>query len=152
MRLSEAMEKPGPTIRGTARRILARAAEVNPDPLDSVGITLLAYANVRGRLSDFLGPAGFDALMARSLAIAAISRSEFSELRLNQDGVVHGLREYAEGRPVKEVLEGLEDLVSQLMQLVATFIGEDLAMRLTTESGKEDSDISNYSISGETLQ
>ena len=146
------VHKPDGAARRVARAILARAADGNPDPLDSVGATLRAYASIRARLSQFLGPAGFDALMARSLALAARDRPEFSGLRVSHDGVIQGLREYADGRPVKEVLQGLEELVAQLIHLIATFIGEDLTARLMAESGTPASDDSAHTISGETLQ
>ena len=142
--------QPSAAMRRIARRLLARAAAGSENPDDAVGTTLRVYANVRGRLSQFLGPTGFEGLMSRSLAISAAKQPEFVGLHLNSDGIVQGLREYAEGRPIKEVLKSLEDLVAQLIHLVSTFIGEDLTERLTAELGTENSEISNYTISGET--
>ena len=139
-------------MRRIARQVLATAAKGEGDPLDAVGTTLRAYANVRGRLSQFLGPTGFDALMSRSLAISAAKQPEFSGLRLDSNGTVTGLREYAEGRPVNEVLENLEDLIAQLIFLVSTFIGEELTERLTAESGSANSDISSYTFSREAQE
>ena len=142
------IDRPSASMRRIARQILAMA-KGDGDPLDAVATTLRAYANVRGRLSQFLGPTGFDALMSRSLAISAAKHPEFSGLRLDSNGIVMGLREYAEGRPVNEVLEGLEDLVAQLIFLVSTFIGEDLTERLTAESGPANIDVTSYTFSRE---
>ena len=146
------MHKPTPAARKIARRILAQAARANPNPLDAAATTLGAYANIRARLSTFLGPAGFDALMARSLSLASQIRPEFASLRLNNDGVVHGLREYAANRPVKETLEGLEDLVTYLIHLISTFIGEVLTERLTADSESAIAHLSGFKNTGETPQ
>ena len=131
-------EHSSPATRAIARRLLASAAAEGQSAGDAVASTLSAYANVRVRFSQFLGPAGFDALMSRSLTIASSERKEFSGLRLDSEGIVQGLREYAEGRPVKEVLAALEDLLANFIDLLSTFIGEDLTQRLTTDSGPAD--------------
>ena len=127
--------RPSPALCDIAKRILAQAAQGRERaPLDAVDTALLAYANMRSRLAKFLGPSGFDALMARSLAISAAIRPEFSGLRLDSDGTVQGLRDFAEGLAVADVLDGLEFVVSQMVYLVSTFIGEDLTERLIGDS------------------
>ncbi len=141
-------DQSSPATRAIARRLLASAAG-SQDPGDAVASTLSAYASVRGRFSQFLGPAGFDALMSRSLAIAATERKEFSGLRLDSEGIVQGLLEYAEGRPVKEVLAAIEDLLSNFIALLSTFIGDDLTQRLTTDIGPAESQTYYNAISRE---
>lgn len=80
------------------------------------------------QLGKLVGSVGFDVLLNRSLALARRARPALAGVTAGPDGKLEGLARLArEGtEPDDEALA----VVSHLIELLVTMIGEDLAMRL----------------------
>ena len=89
---------------------------------------------LRRPLSRLAGIAGFRSLLSRSLALASGEVRWLKAIHINADGYLEGLDE-AQARLSREEGEtGEIVLVAQLLGLLATFIGEELMLRLVQEA------------------
>lgn len=77
---------------------------------------------LRRPLSHLTGPAGFSSLLSRSLTLAQGDAPVLREVRVTEDGALEGL----EG----EAAQASATLVAQLLELLITFVGESLTLRL----------------------
>ena len=77
------------------------------------------------KLGKLIGPAGFDALLARSLTLAAREHPVLACVSASTGGRLEGLPEEKQ-----ELEECTVVLVSHLCELLMKFIGEDLATRV----------------------
>ena len=130
------MDKPSPSIRDLARRLLAAEAASPSAAEPRVHAAVRVCEKLRISLTRFAGVDGFTALLRRALALA---REEVPAL--------HGITEKTDGS-----LEGLEKFVADagnsgvggsdaavaitvhLLGLLVTFIGEPLTVRLACEA------------------
>lgn len=109
-------------MRDLAERLVVfEAAQTVISDADSVA-TCRVCEKLRRPLSTLAGTAGFSALLTRSLTLARRESPALSTVRVDPDGSLVGLvGEAAQANPV---------LVAHLLDLLATFIGETLTMRL----------------------
>jgi hypothetical protein len=77
-----------------------------------------------------IGKAGFQALLARSLALAERDSSWLHAVRVNPDGSLLTLGELPTQLSAKEIAEGGVDLITELLGLLIAFIGEQLTWHL----------------------
>jgi hypothetical protein len=115
-------------MREFAKRLIAheRAAKSGQAELTAA---LLVCNRLRPHLATLMGNIGFKALLSRALALAAAEIPSLLILHINADGSF----ERAEGAGVDRTSEGGVVLVAQLLGLLATFIGEDLTLRLVRD-------------------
>ena len=85
-------------------------------------------ARLRRELGRLIGPAGFDVLLARSLVLARRAYPVLARVTAGPGGTLAGLDDPAPD--VSAFHEGSVALVAYFIELLATLIGEDLAMRL----------------------
>jgi hypothetical protein len=86
---------------------------------------------LRQHLARSIGPAGFDALLRRALALAETEFPSLQAIRTEADGRLMGLRDLIQ--TAEESSRGLAAVVAHFLRLLSTFIGEDLALRLVGE-------------------
>ena len=79
-------------------------------------------------LGKLIGSAGFDVLLARSLVLARRAHSPFAKIRAEPGGKLAGLEAGATGAAEPEA-DALV-IVAYFVELLATLIGEDLAISL----------------------
>ena len=98
--------------------------------VDSVNSDALAASRIceklRIPLSTLAGPVGFQALLARALTVARMETRTLSTVQVKGDGRVIGLEQVPSG----EATQAANALVSHLINLLVTFIGEFLTLRL----------------------
>lgn len=127
-----------PAVQNLARRLLAHEAG-NGGQEDQGDVGALADAaeragdRLRLHLAKIIGPAGFQALLARALILAKAEFSWLAEVRVERDGALSGLRAAAEGRERAEVTAGFAAVLAHILGLLVVFIGEDLTRRLVRQ-------------------
>ena len=124
------MKQAAPEIRNLARALLAQETNCNRHALEAAQIALSVFDRLRSHLSKLVGIAGFQALLARALALATAEVSWLGVVRVQDDATLVGFREAAQPQPAKAVAAGSEELLAQLLRLLITFIGEALTLRL----------------------
>jgi hypothetical protein len=105
-----------------ARNVLAQETEATHLPEAGAHAAVLAAEKLRLHLTRLVGVAGYHALLARALSLAKAEASwlgAFVERASQQDAQV--------------ALEGEIALLSQLLGLLVTFIGEALTLRLVRD-------------------
>ena len=77
---------------------------------------------LRRPLSHLTGVAGFSSLLARALTLAQREDAALIGVRVTPDGTLDGLS--------GEAAKGITTLIANLIELLTTFIGESLTLRL----------------------
>ena len=117
-----------PKMREFAKRLIAHESATKSGQTELTA-ALLVCNRLRPHLATLMGNIGFKALLSRALTLAAAETPSLLTLRINADGSF----ERAEGAGAGSTPEGGVVLVTQLLGLLATFIGEDLALRLVRD-------------------
>ena len=118
------MSSPTPTTKELARRLIA--LEATRHSADGPSATLRASELLRGPLAKFVGVAGYRSLMSRALVIAMTEIPSLGSVQVRPDGSLEGL----DGVEPKQDADTGVEIVSQLLGLLVTFIGEPLMRRL----------------------
>lgn len=84
---------------------------------------------LRAHLSTRIGQEGFRTLLSRALALTTAHHLHLSAVRVEAGGALAGLGEAA-GADSQATAVAAEALVAHLLELLVTFIGEDLTTRL----------------------
>lgn len=112
-------------IRQLAERLVAHEAASSNSSKDRVHATCGVCEKLRRPLTTLTGTAGFTSVLSRALTLAQREAPALSVVQVRPDGSMEGLfGEASESHPV---------LVSYLLNLLVTFIGEVLTMRLLTD-------------------
>ncbi len=127
------MEQATPAIRDLARILLALEANRSEHAEGEVHAVLSVFAKLRSHLSKLVGMAGFQALLARALALAKAEVGWLEAVRVQADAMLAGFGEAAQELPAQTVTEGSVVLLAQLLGLLVTFIGESLTLRLVAD-------------------
>ena len=121
-----------PESRHLAQRLLAYEAVAgeNSEPAESAAFRV--FAKLRLALITLAGLAGFRSLLSRALTLARADAPDLSEVEVAADGSLKGLDELA-SQAQEETQEGGVVLLTQLIGLLLTFIGNDLTLRLVQD-------------------
>ena len=121
---------PGRTL---AKRLLALEAGAAPDRDVLAASAVRVCEKLYQEIGQFIGPEGFNALLARALHLA---RSEFPFLKAVQVGGdsggnrLSGLTEVVIGRETPEATDGIAAVLGGFIDLLGTFVGSDLTLRM----------------------
>ncbi|CAN5329606.1 hypothetical protein BH11MYX1_BH11MYX1_13640 [soil metagenome] len=85
------------------------------------------------RLSQLLGAAGFQALLARALHLATAGAPELSAVEVRPDGSLAGRSKSGRHSRSTQMAKGEVMLITELLALLDTFIGEALMLRLVQD-------------------
>ena len=88
---------------------------------------------LRHLLSTLLGAAGFRALLARALHLATAEVPELRPVEIKTDGSLAGLSKVARDARGTQLAKGEVLLITELLALLDTFIGEALMLRLVED-------------------
>jgi hypothetical protein len=115
-----------------AQRLLAYEAVAgeNSEPAESAAFRV--FAKLRLALITLAGLAGFRSLLSRALTLARADAPDLSAVEVAADGSLKGLDELA-SQAQEETQEGGVVLLTQLIGLLLTFIGNDLTLRLVQD-------------------
>ncbi|HJP90322.1 MAG TPA: hypothetical protein VJ875_00095 [Pyrinomonadaceae bacterium] len=132
------MTKPTPPeLRKLAQRILAiEAAGTQPADAESPAMFRVCE-KLRRSLSRLTGLDGFRSLLSRALALAGEEVGWFKAVRVMSDGSLVGLDEVEKQISPREIAKGEIILITKLMGLLVTFIGEGLTFRLLQQTWPE---------------
>jgi hypothetical protein len=95
------------------------------------------FETLRLSLSKTVGIVGFQALLARSLALAKQEVLWLKTVEVNEDGSLQGLMEAAQLQEADSAEEGCVIILTQILKLLVTFVGEDLTLLLIRDSWPE---------------
>jgi hypothetical protein len=122
------MNKPSPSTRDLALRLLAvEAASKAADA--RVHEAVRVSEKLRVALTRFAGPAGFASLLRRAVALACAEIPALRAMTTKPDGSLEGLEMLvANSGPDAAVA-----ILTNLLELLITFIGAPLTLRLVSE-------------------
>jgi len=119
-----------PEIQNFAKQILVaeamrakRAGISSPDAFS-------AWQKFRLPLGKLIGRIGVHSLFSRALALAGREVSWLRTLRIKTDGMLNGLNEVKEKLNADQIARGEIVLLERLLELLVTFIGAPLTLRL----------------------
>ena len=127
------MSRATPKTRDFAKRLIACETNGNGPAGKRTPAAFRVCAKLDSHLSTLMGHAGFRALLARSLALAATEVHWLGAVKVKANGSLDGLAELALLVDPNEFAEGAVVLVAQLLGLLADFIGEDLTLHLVRD-------------------
>lgn len=119
-----------PQVTEAARRILDHAAGRSSAAGATRDAAVLVVSEMRPRLSNLMGSAGFRALLLRAVALTEIRQSWVRSIRVNADGSLGGLDDLEATVDPADFRDGTITLLAQLLSLLALFVGEALTIRL----------------------
>jgi hypothetical protein len=151
----ESMVPPQKT-RDLARSLVACEADASTTSLQTGPATVRVYERLRRQLGAPVGVDGFQALASRALALAKAESPGLSAVQIAANGGLRGLGEVESKTDVDEDGEAGIILISQLLGLFLTFLGEATTLRLiedlrlqvgdTTESVKTTADTTDSEV------
>ena len=129
------MRQATPQLRDLALRLFAREAKRSRGPAALAGGMEASCRRLHARLDPLIGGGGFRALLARALHLAtkefpwldAVSVEEHPACELK------GLREAVKGLDAQSVGDAFRLVLANVIWLLVTFIGEDIALGLVRE-------------------
>ncbi|MEY2466516.1 MAG: hypothetical protein QOD03_1037 [Verrucomicrobiota bacterium] len=124
------MNSATPKLKEFARRLLAHDAATGKSGITKNSETFRVCEKLRGPLSRLTGGGGFRSLLSRALALAGAEVAWLRALHIKADGSLEGLAKLEAKLDSREVAEGEVALVSQLLELLITFIGPALTLQL----------------------
>ena len=123
-----------PAIRDLASRILA-VEGVRASAADAqVDVAVRVCCKLQTPLSRLAGPAGFASLSSRALALARSEVPALNVVQIQPDGSLAGFEEVQRDHDADVLEWGRLILVTQLLGLLATLIGESLTWRLVCQA------------------
>jgi len=113
-----------------ARRLLVHEAIAGKTSESSESVAVRVCARLRPPLCALAGVAGYRSLISRALMLAKTQASCLGAVRVTEQGSLQGLREpeFYGGR--NHPAEGEVILIAQLLELILTFLGTPLTLRL----------------------
>lgn len=120
-----------PAQLALAAWILAKETVGDPSVATLTDAAERSCQKLGGHLARLVAPAGYHALLARALHL---SRSEFPLLEgvragESEDVCLEGLQDSVQGVDLAILRDALTTMLARVFELLATFIGEDLALR-----------------------
>lgn len=100
------MQQATPAVRDLARLLLALEANRTGHAPEGTYAALSAFEQLRSYLSKLVGVAGFQALLARALALAKREAGWLEAVRVASDATLEGFRETAQQQPAEAAAEG----------------------------------------------
>ena len=126
------MDRPSASLRDLARRLLAVEAAGTGDANAQVQAAVRVCEKLRISLTRFAGTDGFASLLRRALALARAEAPALQVVTSNSNGSLQGLESLMADTP-NGGPEALVTLVTHLLGLLETFVGEPLTRRLVAE-------------------
>jgi hypothetical protein len=120
-------------MRDLADGLIAYETRENRSSETKVSAAVLVGEKLRLKLATLMGNVAFRALLSRALALANVEVPWLRAVHIKADGSLEGLDELVAQVDPDEIFEGTVTLLAQLLGLLVTFIGEELALGLVHE-------------------
>jgi hypothetical protein len=122
-----------PQTRDLAQRLLAHENAAGKTSEPTKFAALRVCETLRQPLSALVGVVGFRSLLSRALTLARTEAPSLSAVQIAADGSLQGLDELEPQINKDQAREGGTILITQLIGLLLTFIGEGLTLRLVQD-------------------
>ena len=113
-----------------AQRLLTYEAVAGENSKPAESAAFRVCAKLRQPLITLAGVAGFRSLLSRALTLARAEAPSLSAVQVTADGSLKGLDELEPQIDKEQARDGGAILITQLIGLLLTFIGEGLTLRL----------------------
>jgi len=120
-------------MRQLTECVLAAETEAGPAIKKRNPPVFSAVEKLRTPLTMLMGKRGYRALLGRALALASREVSWLAGVWVKADGSLEIVADSKARRDLEQIAKGRVALLSQLMALLVTFIGERLTLRLLHE-------------------
>src|SRR4051812_27097270 len=126
------MRQATPQLRDLARRLFAREAKRSRAPAALAEAMEVSCRRLHARLDPLIGAGGFRALLARALHLATKEFTWLDAVRVEEHPAcgLKGAREAAKGPDAAAVSEAFALVLANIIWLLVTFIGHDIAFGL----------------------
>ncbi len=128
------MSTASPEIQDLARRLLAFEAAHDSSSDVRVEVAVRVIEELRMRLIRLAGVDGFRSLLSRALTLAKAKVPSLNMVHVRADGSVEGFDGIEQSQEVGEATQAGIVLVAHLLELLVTFIGEPLTLRLVRDA------------------
>lgn len=126
------MRRASPRLHQMARLLLEQEAE-EPRDLDAMLIgSQRVCQKLAVRMGRVVGPRGYQAMLARAIKLASAEFPSLAAIQAGADGSLGGVREALNNHG--DAVAALVAVLAHLLDLLATFIGDDLAARVVGEA------------------
>jgi hypothetical protein len=122
-----------PESRHLAQRLLTYEAVAGENSGLAESAAFRVCAKLRGPLTTLAGVAGFRSLLSRALMLARAEAPSLSVVQVAADGSLKGLDGLEPQIDKEQARDGGAILITQLIGLLLTFIGEGLTLRLVQD-------------------
>ena len=127
------MSRASPWIADLARSVISLEARRAAPSAPRANPAERAWDGMRAPLANLMGVAGFVSLSSRALAMARADEPSLAAIGVRADGSLEGFEEFDRDRDAGAARLAGEILVARLVELLATFIGESLTVRLLND-------------------
>ena len=128
------MSTASPATKDLARRLLAFEAEHDNAPEARVHVAAQVIDQLRTHLIRLAGVVGFRSLLSRALTLAKSEVPLLNMVRVGADGSLEGLEGIAQSQEAGADEQAGLVLVAHLLDLLVTFIGQPLTLRLVIDA------------------
>lgn len=122
-----------PVMRGLAQQLIAEERRVGNGSDQGSRAAFRVCEKLRRPLTTFAGAAGFRSLLSRALVLAKAEAPLLAGVHLNPDGSFEYSVEVEAQLATAEAVAAGTAVVTQLLGLLVTFIGETLTLRLVQD-------------------
>src|SRR5215208_817914 len=129
------MRQVTPQLRDLAGRLFARETKRSRAPAALAEAMEVSCRRLHARLDPLIGAGGFRALLARALHLAAKEFPWLDAVRVEEHPAcgLKGVREAVKGPDAAAVREAFALVLANVLWLLVTFIGHDIAFGLVQE-------------------
>jgi hypothetical protein len=129
------MRQATPQLRDLARRLLALEAKKARTSAALAEVMEKSCGRLHARLDPLIGDGGYRALLARALHLAVKEFPWLDVIRVKEHPACDlvGLREAVKGQKASAANEAFALVLANIIWLLVTFIGEDIAFGLVEE-------------------
>lgn len=128
------MTSPIPAFESTAQRLILDAATGHEDAAAVAVAAEHVFQALHDHLARLIGVVGFRALLARSLRLARPGLPALARIEVMPEGTISGLVEALTPRSPAEALMAPAALLARFIELLAAFVGDDLALHLVDDA------------------
>ncbi len=127
------MSTASPEIQDLARRLLAIEAERDNSSSARVDVAMRVIEELRLRLIRLAGVDGFRSLLSRALTLAKAEVPSLNIVQVRADGSLEGFDGIVQRQEAGAAWQAGIVLVAHLLELLVTFIGAPLTLRLVRD-------------------
>ncbi len=119
-----------PKVQDLARRLLAAEAAQENSSDARLDVTNQVIEELRTHLITLAGVVGFRSLLSRALTLAKAEAPSLNMVQVRADGSLEGFDGIEHSQESGKAAHGGMVLLAHLLELLVTFIGEPLTLRL----------------------